>query len=169
MSRYTAGVMKTDNAVQAMSSCQILLLQASVFSRVIEKQGLLQHQKPKGCFWKSSKERQADVALLGCSEAGLGRSRGRAGSSRGYCNPQPCCGSETIAGLVQTLLTSGTRTGGLRCLSQKLQELHASRRLRGEFLCDKMHKTEIHIYVHPPDEIFILWHHALKETSKEFT
>lgn len=90
MSLYTAGVMKTDNAVQAVSSCQILLLQASVFSRVIEKQGLLQHQnpKPKSCFWKSNRERQADVALLGCSEAGLGSSRGRAGNSsnRGYCN-----------------------------------------------------------------------------------
>lgn len=73
--------MKTDNAVQAVSSCQILLLQASVFSRVTEEQGFLQHQKPKpkSCFWKSNRERQANVALLGCGEAGLGSSRGRTG------------------------------------------------------------------------------------------
>ena len=48
---------------------------------------------------------KADVALLGCSEAGLGSSRGRTGSSSnsGYCNPQPCCSSKTIAGLMHTL------------------------------------------------------------------
>lgn len=110
MSCYTAEVMKTDNAVQAVSSCQILLLQASVFSRVTEKQGLLQHQKPKSCFWKSNRERQADVVLLGCSETGLGSSRGKSGSSSnsGYCNPQPCYSSKTIAGLMHTLVTSET-------------------------------------------------------------
>lgn len=110
MSRYTTGVMKTDNAVQAVSSCQILLLQASVFSRVTEKQGLLQHQKPKSCFWKSNRERQAEVRLLGCSEAEVGRSRSRTGSSSnsGYCNPQPCWSSKTIAGLMHTLMTSET-------------------------------------------------------------
>lgn len=72
MSLCTAGVTRTDNAVQAVSSCQILLLQASVFSRVIAKQGLLQHQKPKpkSCFWKSNRER-GDVALQRCNEAGL--------------------------------------------------------------------------------------------------
>ena len=107
---YTAEVMKTDNAVQAVSSCQILLLQASVFSRVIEKQGLLQHQKSKSCFWKSNRERQADVALLGCREAGLGSSGGKTGSSSnsGYCNPQPSYSSKTIAGLMHTLVTSET-------------------------------------------------------------
>lgn len=110
MSCYTAEVMKTDNAVQAVSSCQILLLQASVFSRVTEKQGLLQHQKPKSCFWKSNRERQADVVLLGCSETGIGSSRGKSGSSSnsGYCNPQPCYSSKTIAGLMHTLVTSET-------------------------------------------------------------
>lgn len=110
MSCYTAEVMKTDNAVQAVSSCQILLLQASVFSRVIEKQGLLQHQKPKSCFWKSNRERQADVALLGCREAELGSSGGKTGSSSnsGYCNPQPSYSSKTIAGLMHTPVTSET-------------------------------------------------------------
>lgn len=110
MSRYTAGVMKTHNAVQAVSSCQILLLQASVFSRVIEKQGLLQHKNPKSCLWKSNRGRQANVALLGCSEAGLGSSRGTTGSSSnsGYCNPQPCRSSKTIAGLMHTPMTSET-------------------------------------------------------------
>lgn len=80
-------------------------LRFSAFSRVIEKHGLLQHPKPKSSFWKSTRQRKADVALLGCGEAGLGRSRGRTGSSSnsGYCNPQPYRSSKTIAGLMHTL------------------------------------------------------------------
>lgn len=67
-------------------------------------------QKPKSRFWKSNRERQANVALLGCSEAGLGSSRDKTGSSSnsGYCNPQPCCSSKTIAGLMHTPMTSET-------------------------------------------------------------
>ena len=144
MSLYTAGVMKTDNAVQAVSSCQILLLQASVSSRVTEKQGFLQHHKPKpkSSFWKSNRERQASVALLGCGAARLGSSRGRTGSSsnRGYCNPQPCCSSKTIAGLMHTLMTSETLHRPTALLSQRLQGLQGNRRFKGEFLSHKMHK-----------------------------
>lgn len=97
--------MKPDNAVQSVSSCQILLLRASVFSRVTEKQSLLQHQTLQRCLGKSTRHRKADVSLLGCSEAGLGSSGGRTRSSSnsGYCNPQPCCSSKTIAGLMHTL------------------------------------------------------------------
>lgn len=57
------------------------------------------------CLGKSTRHRKADVSLLGCSEAGLGSSGGRTRSSSnsGYCNPQPCCSSKTIAGLMHTL------------------------------------------------------------------
>lgn len=174
MSCYTAEVMKTDNAVQTVSSCQILLLQASVFSRVIEKQGLLQHQKPKSCFWKSNRERQADVALLGCREAGLGSSGGKTGSSSnsGYCNPQPSYSSKTIAGLMHTLVTSETLHRPTARLEPEAPGASGEQAIqRGIPLSQNAQDQEPHTYSHiysPSWQDLHLRYHELKETSKKF-
>lgn len=66
------------------------------------RQGLLHHLKPKGCFSKSTRQRKANAAAVGCSEAGLGSAGHVWEQQRGYCNPQPRCSSKTIAGLMHT-------------------------------------------------------------------
>lgn len=96
--------MKPDNAVRAVSSCQILLweLQLSLESG---RQGLLHHLKPKRCFSKSTrkkKKKKASAAAVGCSQARLGSAGQVWEQQRRYCNPQPCRSSKTIAGLMHT-------------------------------------------------------------------
>lgn len=142
---YTAGVMKPDNAVRAVSSCQILLMSFS-FLPVNEKQGLRQHPTLNSCFWKSTRQRKANVALLGCSEARLGSSRGRTGCSgnKEYCNLQPCCSSKTIAGLMHTLDdVRDTAQTDCAAWARGSRGFRGAAQFKGEFLCHKMHKTKI--------------------------
>lgn len=99
------------------------------------------------------------MALLGCSEAGVGSSRGKTGSSSnsGYCNPQPCYSSKTIAGLMHTLVTSETLHRPTALLEPEAPRASGKQAIqRGIPLSKNTQDQEPHIYIHPPDKIFIL-------------
>lgn len=103
-------------------------------------------------------KRQANVALLGCSEIGLGSSRGKIGSSSnsGYCNPQPCRSSKTIAGLMHTPMTSETLHRPTALFEPEAPGASGEQPIQRGIPLSHMHKTKSHIYIHLPDKIFIL-------------
>lgn len=144
MSLCTAGVTRTDNAVQAVSSCQILLSQASVLSRVTAKQGLLQHQKPKpkSCFWRSNRERQATWLCRDAMRQVWQQLPQRT------LQPQPCRSSKTIAGLTDTADVRALH-GRTACESQAPGLGEAAS--KGECLCHKNAGDQEPRIQSPPD------------------
>lgn len=161
MSLCTAGVTRTDNAVQAVSSCQILLLQASVLSRVTAKQGLLQHQKPKpkSCFWKSNRERQATWLCRDAMRQVWQQLPQR------ILQPQPCRSSKTIAGLMQTQLTSEPCTDGLPA-SHRLRAW-GKQRAKGNAFVTKTQEIKSHVYSPLLTGLHPVIHQALKRDLNE--